>query len=283
MKKVSCKDIKSCLQRKLKKTMAFMTPSKWLLLAGLFIFIMLFVPYDASYEKKSVIKYQTEKIDDVSMELGDSKIAQVGKDGLAMQLIKTRGSVFSRIFLNQAEETIVKSKTTQSVNEITNNGTRRWQYMSCSNGSYRYYTDEQFKDSSVGFTSKSEDYCKSNGQGQKAALLDSSPKNVGASSVVPESSGSANDGNKCSDNWNSYYYTQVLTMGTKPSSAYLINYVGKSGLDEEVANYNIRVDEWNDKVTDYYQTFKSHSVGLGCNFGLYDTMMATDKAYGSSL
>ena len=46
--------------------------------------------------------------------------------------------------------------------------------MLCSDGSSRYYTDEQFKDPSTGFTSKSEDYCKKNGQGEKLQLSDTS-------------------------------------------------------------------------------------------------------------
>lgn len=44
--------------------------------------------------------------------------------------------------------------------------------MYCSDGSSRYFTDEQFQDPKVGFTHASEDYCAVNGQGTMVALAD---------------------------------------------------------------------------------------------------------------
>lgn len=59
-------------------------------------------------------------------------------------------------------------KQTDSIKDV-----KRYQYMLCSDGSYRSYTDKQMKDSRVGFTKDSEDYCKKNGQGKMSKLSDS--------------------------------------------------------------------------------------------------------------
>lgn len=50
---------------------------------------------------------------------------------------------------------------------------KRYQYMLCTDGSYRGYTDEQMKDPDTGLTSESEDYCKKNGQGKILRLTNS--------------------------------------------------------------------------------------------------------------
>ncbi len=50
--------------------------------------------------------------------------------------------------------------------------------MHCSNGTYRYYTDEQFKDSNTGFTSRSSDFCAENSQGTKTTLADNPPGSI---------------------------------------------------------------------------------------------------------
>lgn len=50
---------------------------------------------------------------------------------------------------------------------------KRYQYMLCTDGSYRSYTDEQMKDPNTGLTSESEDYCKKNGQGKMLRLTNS--------------------------------------------------------------------------------------------------------------
>ena len=50
---------------------------------------------------------------------------------------------------------------------------KRYQYMLCTDGSYRMYTDEQMKDPNTGFTSESEDYCKKNKQGKMLRLTNS--------------------------------------------------------------------------------------------------------------
>ena len=47
--------------------------------------------------------------------------------------------------------------------------------MLCSDGSYRYYNDEQFKEPQNGFTSKSEDSCKESNHGHKLTLTNNNP------------------------------------------------------------------------------------------------------------
>lgn len=49
----------------------------------------------------------------------------------------------------------------------------RYQYMLCSDGSYRMYTDEQMKTPGVGFTDESQDNCEENEQGKMLQLTNS--------------------------------------------------------------------------------------------------------------
>ena len=48
--------------------------------------------------------------------------------------------------------------------------------MICSDGSYRYYNDEQFKDPTVGFTSKNDDPCAESKHGTKTKLADATTR-----------------------------------------------------------------------------------------------------------
>lgn len=50
---------------------------------------------------------------------------------------------------------------------------KRYQYMLCSDGSYRMYTDEQMKTPGVGFTDESQDSCEENEQGKMLQLTNS--------------------------------------------------------------------------------------------------------------
>lgn len=77
--------------------------------------------------------------------------------------------------IQQKEKTSLVIKA--PVNKKVVNGTKKYQYMICSDGSSRYYTDEQFKDSQTGFTSKSKDYCEENNQGYKMGLSDTGSLN----------------------------------------------------------------------------------------------------------
>lgn len=133
------------------------------------------VPLPYAFTKNAIVPFATESKKYAGLELGDSKVLQEGRDGRKIVNIESFQSIWSRLFglqpIQQKEVTSTITKT--QVNKIVASGTRKYQYMLCSDGGYRYYTDEQFKDSNVGFTSKSEDYCKSNNQGAKTQLADS--------------------------------------------------------------------------------------------------------------
>lgn len=74
---------------------------------------------------------------------------------------------------------------TSDNDEVAQEDVKRWQYMLCSNGTYRYYTDEQFKDSQIGFTEEGEDACASSNNGTKTGLADRPPENNTTQSPAP--------------------------------------------------------------------------------------------------
>jgi hypothetical protein len=123
------------------------------------------------------------------MELGTTKDAQNGSDGKKFTDFKVKQNLFQYIFLkNSFTKTELKSGVSKEpTKKIVLNGTRKWQYMMCSNGSYRYFTDEQFKSKVTGFTNSSPDFCAQNNQGTKIGLADTSKGNSNSNrpSYVP--------------------------------------------------------------------------------------------------
>src|SRR5690606_26075112 len=65
--------------------------------------------------------------------------------------------------------------TTTAQEEVIARGTKKYQYMICSDGTYRYFTDAEFKNENTGFTSKSEDHCSKNNNGFKLRLSETKP------------------------------------------------------------------------------------------------------------
>lgn len=112
--------------------------------------------------------------------MGNSKVTQEGRDGRKTIDVKSQQSIWGILFglqpLHQKE--IATKITKKPTDKQIANGTRKYQYMLCSNGSYRYFTDTEFKDPSTGFTSRSKDYCKLNNHGVKLKLADSSAGTV---------------------------------------------------------------------------------------------------------
>ncbi len=130
------------------------------------------VPFTRTEIRNSDIPYDVEYIQDSSLELGEQQTRQHGENGIKATTIHIRKTLSGR----KVSETIVSDKTVKSpVNETKAQGTKRYQYMWCSNGSYRYYTNDQFKNSYTGFTHKSDDYCAQNGQGHMTGLADTAP------------------------------------------------------------------------------------------------------------
>ena len=145
------------------------------------------IPFPYAYAKDDVISFSTENEKHAGLELGESKTIQEGRNGKKTVDIEAYQSLWSRLLgsepINQKE--VGSTITEEPITKIIADGTRKYQYMLCSDGSSRYYTDEQFKDENTGFTSKSDDYCKENGQGEKTALADSADGRVNAQTAPP--------------------------------------------------------------------------------------------------
>lgn len=143
------------------------------------------IPFPYAYAKTVTVPFTTDNRQSNELELNDSKVIQQGINGAKVVQVSSLQSLWGRIFglqpIHQKETTSTVSKP--PTNKVVVEGTRKYQYMLCSDGSYRYYTDEQFKDPQTGFTSKSKDNCKHNNQGHKVSLTNSNPANNVTSSA----------------------------------------------------------------------------------------------------
>ena len=136
--------------------------------------IFAFLPIFSGTIVKSVpVAYSTQNVNDATMELGDTKTKQAGADGIKKIAYSEPRSLFNLIFGGREQSKLTEKSSTltkQPEPEIVSSGTLRYQYMYCSSGSYRYYTDEQMKNPTTGFTHKSPDYCAKNNQGTETGL-----------------------------------------------------------------------------------------------------------------
>lgn len=152
----------------------------WAVIIGLciiiiwgYILLMVF-PIEEMREIEAQIDFSTEFIDDNTMELGEQKTEREGEPGKEKNIWKVK----KKGLLTQTEVSSAYDHTErleEPVNKIVRRGTRKWQYMICSDGSYRYYDDEQFANPDTGFTHASEDFCAKNGQGTMVSLADQPP------------------------------------------------------------------------------------------------------------
>lgn len=140
-------------------------------------------------ESEEPIYFNTEYEDDNSLELGTEEVKQAGENGLKKVYTEERKKLITGTVL---DSDIAKVETIKEpVKEIIKRGTRRWQYMICSDGGWMFYNDEQFKDKNIGFTHASEDVCAKNGKGTAVALADSPSS---SSPTVSSYSGSGGSG-----------------------------------------------------------------------------------------
>jgi hypothetical protein len=126
-------------------------------------FVMLILSLLGSYTTTEIIKYESTSVSDSNLELGQSEVKQAGKAGE------------KQIKHNLLFGIPISTSTTEPKDEIVAKGTRRYQYMYCSDGSYYYYTAEQFKDTRVGYTHQSADQCAQNGKGTQTTIADVPP------------------------------------------------------------------------------------------------------------
>jgi hypothetical protein len=144
---------------------------------GIIILISGFIPFPIKTTESDTVSFEIIEEKDGEIELGESKVVKEGQSGKKETVIESTQNLWGWLLgLKPSGRHETSTKVTQEpVNKITAKGTKKYQYMICSDGSYRYYTDEQFSDPSTGFTSKSEDGCKENRQGIKVRLSNEKP------------------------------------------------------------------------------------------------------------
>lgn len=159
-----------------KKNTPVISRKRLLIVVALLTLITAMSLIPVSYVKTeySSIGYETEYKDENAIELGTENVAQNGIEGSKFTDYKYKQNLFQYLFLKDSvSKTELKSGVSkEATKRIVLKGTRKWQYMMCSNGSYRYFTDEQFKSKFTGFTNSSPDYCEQNNQGKKIGLAD---------------------------------------------------------------------------------------------------------------
>lgn len=116
------------------------------------------------------IYFQTNYIDDDSLELGIEQVDQEGSNGEKEICYNEVANFLDGRLIRKDDKT--EEETLAKVDKIVRKGSRKWQYMLCSDGGYRYFTDEQFADPNTGFTHASTDFCAENGQGAMVGLYD---------------------------------------------------------------------------------------------------------------
>lgn len=134
-----------------------------IIIYGIIAAIALILAIFGSYTTTEVINFKSTTITDATLELGQSEVRQIGREGSQ----ETRHNLLFGFPLSTSKS--------DPMDEIVAQGGRRYQYMYCSNGSYRYYPAEQFKDPNVGFTHQSPDFCAQNGAGTQTTIADVPP------------------------------------------------------------------------------------------------------------
>jgi len=137
------------------------------------------IPLPSTLTKTFSVPYTTQYIQSSEIELGETQINQQGSNGQGLTKTKLLSPIFAYIIRKSGNikySMQVTTETTQApVNKVVANGTKKYQYMWCSNGSYRYYTNDQFKNALTGFTHKSPDNCAENKAGHMTQLSDAAP------------------------------------------------------------------------------------------------------------
>lgn len=147
--------------------------------AILLLVTVLSLPVPSTLTKDIAIPYTAHDVKTASLELGQSKTSQSGANGVGVTRERVVKPIFAYIFdfkkLSYSAASLPTKTLKQPVNEIISQGTTKYQYMWCSNGTYRYYTSAQFQNATIGFTHTSPDYCAENNQGKETELSDEPP------------------------------------------------------------------------------------------------------------
>lgn len=163
------------------------------------VIVGLFFPFQTTSEIREEIPYTTEIVKSDYLDMGDTEIRSEGRVGIQKVKISSSANMLTRILSSDSitHHRVSEKVITHSVDKIIRKGTRRYQYMACSDGGYMYYTDAQFTTSStIGYTSRSVDACLDNGAGYKLYLSNSKP--------VDRQVDTYGSGAICRDGWRSY-------------------------------------------------------------------------------
>jgi hypothetical protein len=134
------------------------------------------IPFNHTGTKTVSLDYVSQSTSDPTIELGNTKISQQGVNGSGVEKYTYKKSFIEYLLGSKVTETQVSLRTVrQPIDQVIANGTLRYQYMYCSNGSYRSYTDAQMKDPTFGLTHKSPDYCAANNEGTETQLANTPP------------------------------------------------------------------------------------------------------------
>lgn len=125
--------------------------------------VLIILALAGKYTITEEVAYDSTFITDANLELDQREVRQSGKNG-------KKTITHSILFGIKLSEDI-----DEPVDEQIAKGSKRFQYMYCSDGSYYYYTAEQFKDPNIGYTHQSPDQCIKNGKGAQTALADTPP------------------------------------------------------------------------------------------------------------
>lgn len=151
-----------------------LSPGKVVLIAliGLGLLAALFFsPFPTSGVKTESVAYTTQTQQSATLELGQTQVQQPGANGMQQVSYDTNVSLFDRLFHKSTKEQVTSTKVIKAATpKIVLNGTTKYQYMYCSNGQSRYYTDDQFKSPTVGFTHQSADDCAKNNEGHEIGI-----------------------------------------------------------------------------------------------------------------
>jgi hypothetical protein len=129
-------------------------------------------PLPKTVVSNSNIPFETKTVNDNSIELGEEQIRQEGENGIKEVEYSVKRTLSGKeLSRHMRLERIIKAPTTKTVAL----GTKKFQFMWCSNGTYRYFNNEEFKNPRTGFTHKSPDSCAQNGQGHMTSIADSAP------------------------------------------------------------------------------------------------------------
>lgn len=185
---------------------------------GLFMALALLisVPFTTENIKRHNLPFESKTEFSNEFELGDSLTLTTGVEGKKEETTRVIGSIFQRMFRkHEIESKVIDTKIIASpIDEVLAKGTRKYQYMHCSNGGYQYYPDEEFQNPSIGFTSKSEDFCAKNNTGVRVRIADAPPQTRRTTCVdVTSYDYNWNNDVLCTNPDGSTYYTSYAGAG----------------------------------------------------------------------